>query len=61
MQKTYSIIGSHRQTGTETVEENIEDRATADYLLGEYRLAFGAGWYLRLKVHREYGVGNDRG
>lgn len=60
MRKTYNIIGTYRRE-TETVEEAIETRQEADYLLGEYQLAFGPSWHLRIKIHREYGVGNDRG
>lgn len=61
MHKTYDIIGTY-DGETEAVEEDIETREEADYLLAEYKLAFGAGWYLRLKTHRHYdGTGNERG
>jgi hypothetical protein len=42
---TFRIMGSYKGTGAEEID-TANDRATADYLLGEYRLAYGAGWSL---------------
>jgi hypothetical protein len=41
----FRIMGSYHGTGAEEID-TANDRATADYLLGEYRLAYGAGWSL---------------
>ncbi len=43
----YLIIGTY-QGETEEVD-SADTKEEAQYLLGEYRLAFGPDWYLRIK------------
>lgn len=45
--KTYKIMGRYNGQ-TEEVDE-AETRKDAQYLLSEYKLAFGAGWSLWIK------------
>ena len=46
--KTYKIVGTYKGQ-TEDVETDIETMEDADYLLGEYRLAFGNNWTLAIE------------
>lgn len=38
----YEIIGVYR--GEKEVIDEADDRKTADYLVGEYQLAYGSEW-----------------
>jgi hypothetical protein len=46
----FKIMGKY-QGKTEEID-SAETRSEADYLLGEYRLAYGAGWKLWVKKTR---------
>jgi hypothetical protein len=46
----YKIMGTY-QGNTEEIDE-ADTRKEALYLLGEYRLAFGSEWVLRIKKTR---------
>lgn len=41
----YEILGTYRGE-TEVIDE-ADDKATADYLVGEYQLAYGREWSVR--------------
>ena len=41
----WEIVGIYRgMSKTSEVIDHADNEETADYLVGEYRLAFGAGW-----------------
>jgi hypothetical protein len=44
----YEIIGKYKNFPKEVVD-TAEDRKEANYLLSEYRLAYGSEWSLSLK------------
>jgi hypothetical protein len=41
---TISIWGYLKQTGKSEVIDHTSSQRSADYLVGEYQLAFGKGW-----------------
>ena len=43
----FKIMGKYRQMPWEEVDE-AEDKDEADYLLKEYKLAYGEGWKLKI-------------
>lgn len=47
----FEIVGTYR--GETEVVDSADTMREARYLLGEYRLAFGAGWYLRIRRARK--------
>ena len=44
----YSIYGRYEGGSYERID-TVSSRSQLEYLLGEYRLAFGAGWSFRVK------------
>jgi hypothetical protein len=47
----YEIIGKYKNMAKEVID-TAEDKKEANYLLGEYRLAYGSEWSLSLKKVR---------
>ena len=47
---TYDIIGTY-DGETETVD-TFDTRKEARLMLAEYQIAFGPGWFLRIKARR---------
>jgi hypothetical protein len=47
-QKEYAIFGRSKY-GTEEID-TAETKQSAEYLLNEYRIAFGGGWSLWIKA-----------
>ena len=49
----WEIWGKYFDDGEWELIDVADDRRTRDYLLGEYRLSFGAGWHWKV----EFGKG----
>ena len=47
----FVIMGKYERQPWEEIDE-VEDRQELNYLLGEYRLAFGSGWQFKTKYRR---------
>jgi hypothetical protein len=52
MKKVYVIMGKYCREPKEEID-TAENKQDAEYLLGEYRMAFGAGWTLTIKTSNE--------
>jgi hypothetical protein len=48
---TYKIMGKYGNLPWEEVDQT-EDVKDAQYLLGEYRMAYGTGWQLKIKKEK---------
>lgn len=50
--KRYKIMGRYEGADTEEID-TTETKEEAEYLLSEYRLAYGNGWQLWIRKPRE--------